>query len=87
MRKFKHEISGEIVTFKEIKLNPNFIQCVIDNYKDDELFADWLISRDYTPFEIWKMNTYEKLKVRKQFLVDCEIWAIIDLNYEEIFID
>lgn len=85
MRKFRHEISKEIITFEEILQKPEFTNCVINNYQDDVLFADWLVSRDYTPFDIWEMDIHERAKVRKQFLLDCRYMAITDLDYEEIF--
>ena len=46
MRKFRNTFNrAEVVTFEEITQNPEFTNCVINNYKDDVLFADWLISR------------------------------------------
>ena len=85
MRKFRNTFNrAEIVTFEEIIQNPEFINCVISNYQDDVLFADWLISQDYTPFDIWEMDTRERVKVRKHFLLDCRNIAITDLDYEEI---
>lgn len=85
MRKFRNAFNhSEIVTFEEIEFNPDFDKCVTDNYTDDTLFADWLITQGYTPFDIWEMDTREEAKVRKHFLLDCKEMAITDLDYEEI---
>lgn len=86
MRKFRNTFNrSEVVTLEEIFQNPEFTNCMLNNYKDDVLFADWLISRDYTPFDIWEMDTRERAKARNQFLYDCREMAITDLDYEEIF--
>lgn len=86
MRKFRNTFNhSEIVTFEEILQNPDFIKCVTDNYTDDALFTDWLITQDYTLLDIWEMDTREKGKVRHHFLLDCKEMAITDLDYEEIF--
>lgn len=86
MRKFRNTFNPtEVVTLEEIVQNPEFTNCMLNNYKDDVLFADWLISRDYTPFDIWEMNSYKRIKVRNQFLFECREMAITDLDYEEIF--
>ena len=85
MRKFRNTFNRtEIVTFEEIQLNPDYVKCVTDNYTDDTLFADWLITQDYTPLDIWEMDTRKKGKVRHQFLLDCKEMAITDLDFEEI---
>ena len=85
MRKFRHEISKEIITFEELEKNLDYQKAVDENYKDEVLFADWLYCEDYNLLDIWEMDETDKLKVKEDYLWSCKEMAITDLDYEEIF--
>ena len=85
MRKFRHEISKEIITFEELEKNLDYQKAVDENYKDEVLFADWLYCEDYNLLDIWEMDETDKLKVKEDYLWSCKEMAITDLVYEEIF--
>lgn len=84
MRKFRHEISKEIITFEELEKNLDYQKAVDENYKDEALFADWLYCEDYNLLDIWEMDETDKLKVKEDYLWSCKEMAITDLDYEEI---
>ena len=87
MRKFKHEISGEIITLEELEKKLDYQDYLYENFNDIALFEDWLVSENYTLMDIWELTELEKAKIKQQYFEYCKEVTAVDLNYEEIFID
>ena len=86
MRKFRNTFNrAEIVTLEELEKDPRYQKAVDENYKDEQLFADWLYCEDYSLLEIWELDEADKLKVKDDYLWNCKEIAITDLDYEEIY--
>lgn len=87
MKKFKHETSGEIITLEELEKKLDYQVYLSENFKDDELFEDWLSLENYTLLDIWKLTETKKIMIRLQYFEYCKEITAVDLNYEEIFVD
>ena len=87
MRKFKHETSGEIVTLEELEKKLDYQVELSENFKDEELFEDWLASENYTLIDIWELTASKKMMIKQQYFEYCKEITAVDLNYEEIFVN
>lgn len=85
MRKFRHEISKEIITFEELEKKLDYQDYFYENFNDNALFEDWLVCENYTLLDIWELTELEKVKVKQQYFEYCKEMTITDLDYEEIF--
>lgn len=87
MKKFKHETSGEIVTLEKLEQKLDYQVYLSENFNDEELFEDWLVSEKYNLLDIWKLTEIKRLMIKQQYFEYCKEVTAVDLNYEEIFID
>lgn len=85
MRKFRHEISKEIITFEELEKNLDYQDYLHENFNDNALLEDWLVCENYTLLDIWELTESEKAKVKQQYFEYCKEITATDLDYEEIF--
>ena len=80
MRKFRHVISEEIITFEELEKNLDYQKAIDESYENEDLFVDWLYWEDYSILDIWEMDETDKLQVKENYLESCKELAITNLN-------
>ena len=87
MKKFRHEISKEIITLEELEKNLDYQDYLYENFNDNALFEDWLVCENYTLLDIWELTELKKIQIKQQYFKYCKELTATDLDYEEIFLD
>ena len=87
MRQFRDPITKEIITEEELFAMKEFKSQTESNFADDCLFDDWLATQGFSHVELFYMDGLTQVKLREAFFEECQEYAVIDLDFEEIFLD